>query len=107
MNSTIWSTLSIFVQYLGRTNKCRIDKTAKGWYLEYIDPEREKRREEEAQKKVPTILVRAHCSGALARGGDRRSVAILFYLPGVVSIKKAMLPPVRVQVVDAENDEEI
>lgn len=37
MNSTIWVTLSNFVQYLGRTNQCKIDKTPKGWYLEYID----------------------------------------------------------------------
>jgi len=52
MNATIWNTLSIFVQYIGRTGKCKIDKTAKGWYLEYIDPEREKRREEDANKKL-------------------------------------------------------
>eukprot|EP00928_Gymnodinium_smaydae_P036725 TRINITY_DN25624_c0_g6_i1.p1 TRINITY_DN25624_c0_g6~~TRINITY_DN25624_c0_g6_i1.p1 ORF type:complete len:471 (+),score=89.39 TRINITY_DN25624_c0_g6_i1:79-1413(+) len=37
MNSTIWVTLSNFVQYLGRTNQCKIDKTPKGWYLEYLD----------------------------------------------------------------------
>mmetsp|Transcript_90978 Transcript_90978/g.257003 ORF Transcript_90978/g.257003 Transcript_90978/m.257003 type:complete len:440 (+) Transcript_90978:127-1446(+) len=37
MNSTIWVTLSNFVQYLGRTQQCKIDKTPKGWYLEYID----------------------------------------------------------------------
>eukprot|EP00929_Paragymnodinium_shiwhaense_P044038 TRINITY_DN22596_c0_g1_i1.p1 TRINITY_DN22596_c0_g1~~TRINITY_DN22596_c0_g1_i1.p1 ORF type:complete len:415 (+),score=161.14 TRINITY_DN22596_c0_g1_i1:134-1378(+) len=37
MNSTIWVTLSNFVQYLGRTGQCKIDKTPKGWYLEYID----------------------------------------------------------------------
>lgn len=37
MNSTIWVTLSNFVQYLARTNQCKIDKTAKGWYLQYID----------------------------------------------------------------------
>jgi len=37
MNSTIWVTLSNFVQYLGRTNQCKIDKTPKGWYLQYVD----------------------------------------------------------------------
>jgi DNA/RNA-binding protein KIN17 len=41
MNATCWVTLSGFVQYLGRTGKCRIEETPKGWYLEYIehDPE--------------------------------------------------------------------
>jgi len=37
MNSTIWVTLSNFVQYLGRTNQCKIEKTPKGWYISYID----------------------------------------------------------------------
>jgi len=37
MNSTIWVTLSNFVQYLGRTNQCTIDKTPKGWYIQYVD----------------------------------------------------------------------
>lgn len=37
MNSTIWVTLSNFVQYLGRTNQCKIDKTPKGWYLVWVD----------------------------------------------------------------------
>lgn len=37
MNSTIWVTLSNFVQYLGRTNQCKIEKTPKGWYICYID----------------------------------------------------------------------
>jgi len=37
MNSTIWVTLSNFVQYLGRTQQCKIDKTPKGWYIEYLD----------------------------------------------------------------------
>jgi len=37
MNSTIWVTLSNFVQYLGRTNQCKVDRTPKGWYLQYVD----------------------------------------------------------------------
>ncbi|CAK9050961.1 KIN17-like protein [Durusdinium trenchii] len=37
MNSTIWVTLSNFVQYLGRTNQCTIDKTPKGWYIQFVD----------------------------------------------------------------------
>eukprot|EP00546_Thalassionema_frauenfeldii_P017275 CAMPEP_0178899296 /NCGR_PEP_ID=MMETSP0786-20121207/2816_1 /TAXON_ID=186022 /ORGANISM="Thalassionema frauenfeldii, Strain CCMP 1798" /LENGTH=245 /DNA_ID=CAMNT_0020570127 /DNA_START=125 /DNA_END=859 /DNA_ORIENTATION=- len=37
MNSTKWATLSIFVQYLGRTGKCVVDETERGWYVQYIE----------------------------------------------------------------------
>merc|ERR1719355_456626 len=52
MNSTIWVTLSNFVQYLGRTNQCIIDKTPKGWYIQYIDnsPEARQRAKEKAEQ---------------------------------------------------------
>jgi len=57
MNSTIWVTLSGFVQYLGRTNQCKVEKTQKGWYVEYIDNSPEaKKREEESQKRVKADL---------------------------------------------------
>jgi len=51
MNSTIWVTLSNFVQYLGRTNQCTIDKTPKGWYLQYVDnsPETLLRKQQEGE----------------------------------------------------------
>ncbi|CDJ27244.1 uncharacterized protein EMH_0083570 [Eimeria mitis] len=51
MNSTIWVTLSEFVQYLGATNKCKIEHTPKGWYVEYIDHEELKKKEEEAKRR--------------------------------------------------------
>jgi hypothetical protein len=37
MNSTIWTTLSGFVQYLGRTNKAVVEETPKGWFITYIN----------------------------------------------------------------------
>jgi DNA/RNA-binding protein KIN17 len=37
MNATKWPTLSIFVQYLGRTGKCMVEETERGWYLSYIE----------------------------------------------------------------------
>lgn len=53
MNSTIWVTLSEFVQYLGATEKCKIEHTAKGWYVEYIDHEElAKKKEEEKKRKI-------------------------------------------------------
>mmetsp|Transcript_96 Transcript_96/g.196 ORF Transcript_96/g.196 Transcript_96/m.196 type:complete len:408 (+) Transcript_96:50-1273(+) len=50
MNSTIWVTLSNFVQYLGRTNQCTIDKTPKGWYIQFVDNSPEARMRAAAAK---------------------------------------------------------
>ncbi len=33
MNATKWTTLTGFVQYLGRTGKCVVDETPKGLFL--------------------------------------------------------------------------
>lgn len=41
MNSTQWATLTDFVKYLGRTGKCKVDETAKGWFITFIDREPE------------------------------------------------------------------
>ena len=47
MNSTIWPTLTDFVKYLGRTGKCVIDETERGWFIAWInrDPALIKRQE--------------------------------------------------------------
>jgi len=37
MNSTVWESLAGFVQHLGRTGQCIVDKTEKGWYIKYVD----------------------------------------------------------------------
>lgn len=52
MNATIWVTLSNFVQYLGRTNQCTIDKTPKGWYIQYVDNTPEARMRAAAQQAL-------------------------------------------------------
>lgn len=54
MNSTIWVTLSNFVQYLGRTSQCTIDKTPKGWYITYVDNTPEARMRAEAAASLET-----------------------------------------------------
>ena len=33
LNSTKWSTLTTFLEYLGEHNKCQVAKTEKGWEL--------------------------------------------------------------------------
>ncbi|KAK0404757.1 hypothetical protein QR680_017611 [Steinernema hermaphroditum] len=50
MNATRWHTLSGFVQYLGRTEKCKIDQNEKGWHISYIDKEDEVRKQELVEK---------------------------------------------------------
>lgn len=37
MNATRWVTLTGFVKWLGRTGKCVVDETEKGWFVSYID----------------------------------------------------------------------
>ncbi|OQR82107.1 hypothetical protein THRCLA_11129 [Thraustotheca clavata] len=52
MNATRWTTLSGFVQYLGKTGKCIVDETEKGWYIQYIDKDPQARaRNEELKRK--------------------------------------------------------
>ncbi|KAK8964042.1 hypothetical protein KSP40_PGU017769 [Platanthera guangdongensis] len=41
MNSTEWATLTEFVNYLGRTGKCKVEETPKGWFITYIDRDSE------------------------------------------------------------------
>lgn len=41
MNSTEWATLTEFVKYLGRTGKCKVEETPKGWFITYIDRDSE------------------------------------------------------------------
>ena len=36
MNSTKWLTLTEFVKYLGRTGKCKVDETPKGWFIRLV-----------------------------------------------------------------------
>ena len=51
MNATIWETLTDFVMYLGRTGKCQVDETERGWYIMYIDRDPETLRKLEARAK--------------------------------------------------------
>jgi DNA/RNA-binding protein KIN17 len=37
MNATHWATLSDFVQYLGKTGKCVVNETERGWMISYIE----------------------------------------------------------------------
>lgn len=43
MNSTIWETLTDFVQYLGRTGKATVEQGQRGWFVTFIETDPVKR----------------------------------------------------------------
>ena len=53
MNSTIWTTLSEFVKMLGRESYCKVEESALGWDVQYIDrdPKTLSRAEEDKKRK--------------------------------------------------------
>lgn len=51
MNGTRWVTLTGFVKWLGRTEKCIIDETEKGWFITYIEKDAETIAKEERKNK--------------------------------------------------------
>lgn len=53
MNSTIWTTFAEFVKMLGRESYCRVEETAHGFDIEYIDrdPKALARAEEDKKRK--------------------------------------------------------
>ncbi|XP_024981109.1 KIN17-like protein [Cynara cardunculus var. scolymus] len=51
MNSTQWATLTEFVKHLGKTGKCKVDETPKGWFITYIDRDSESLFKEKMKKK--------------------------------------------------------
>eukprot|EP00563_Minutocellus_polymorphus_P010725 CAMPEP_0181062894 /NCGR_PEP_ID=MMETSP1070-20121207/23327_1 /TAXON_ID=265543 /ORGANISM="Minutocellus polymorphus, Strain NH13" /LENGTH=527 /DNA_ID=CAMNT_0023143005 /DNA_START=208 /DNA_END=1791 /DNA_ORIENTATION=+ len=83
MNSTKWATLTDFVQYIGKTGKCVVEETERGWYVTYIerDPallarqeahrrrvESERAEEEKAAKRMERQRVEAAKAVAVAGG---------------------------------------
>ncbi|KAL4290598.1 hypothetical protein GQ457_14G023820 [Hibiscus cannabinus] len=51
MNSTQWETLTEFVKYLGRTGKCKVEETPKGWFISYINTDSEMLLKEKMKNK--------------------------------------------------------
>lgn len=52
MNATRWLSLTGFVKWLGKTGKCTVDETEKGWFITWIDndPETLAMKEKKAKK---------------------------------------------------------
>jgi DNA/RNA-binding protein KIN17 len=58
MNSTRWVTLTEFVKHLGRTGKCKVDETPKGWFVTFIDREPETTWENFTKKRPRAVLAK-------------------------------------------------
>ena len=55
MNATKWLSLTSFVAYLGRTGKCKVEETDKGWFIALIHPKDDrdaKRKRKEADDEA-------------------------------------------------------
>ena len=57
MNATMWTTLTDFVKYLGRTGKCVVDETERGWFIRYksTDPRVVRVREAAARRSKAAL----------------------------------------------------
>ena len=55
MNATRWETLSGFVQYLGKSGQCIVDRQEKGWYITWIDRDPETIARQEALAKKDKV----------------------------------------------------
>lgn len=106
MNGTYWSSLSGFVQYLGKTGKCHIQETERGWYITYINRDVDKmQREEEQQKRQAAelqaeaelqrriLLQRKEAAKALDRAGIETSSATAMETDRDTKIAVALVPP--------------
>lgn len=51
MNSTIWTTLTEFIHYLSNTNKCIVENSDRGWYIQYIDHDSKKKTSSDSKDK--------------------------------------------------------
>jgi DNA/RNA-binding protein KIN17 len=104
MNATHWTTLTDFVQYLGKTGKCVVEETERGWDVSYIERdvstlarnEALQRRElsEKAAEEAQTqrmVIQRIEAAKALDRaGGTLHTEATAIEKTGDKPIKVAL-----------------
>jgi DNA/RNA-binding protein KIN17 len=104
MNATHWVTLTDFVQYLGKTGKCIVEETERGWYISYIERDAsilarqealEKRLQSEQQAEQVQAERMEHQRVEAAKALDRAG--------GTVHLEATKLE----RVVDEENGEEL
>ena len=75
MNSTKWSTLSDFVQYLGKKGLVIVEETERGWYVTYIERDPALLARQEALKKKTEADAREEKNAAERREMLRKEAA--------------------------------
>ncbi|KAM3574770.1 hypothetical protein VYU27_003299 [Nannochloropsis oceanica] len=82
MNATKWDALTTFIKYLGKKGLCLVDETEKGWFVQWIDREYLKRREEiekarkeevEEEVRLQRLMAARAAAAAAATGGERKA----------------------------------
>ncbi|KAK1352924.1 DNA/RNA-binding protein Kin17, conserved region [Heracleum sosnowskyi] len=56
MNATKWATLTEFVMYLGRNGKCKVEETEKGWFVTWVDRDRERNFREKRKRSRMDVV---------------------------------------------------
>ncbi|EFH39009.1 hypothetical protein ARALYDRAFT_497310 [Arabidopsis lyrata subsp. lyrata] len=81
MNSTEWATLTEFIKYLGKTGKCKVEETPKGWFITYIDrdsetlfKERLKNKKREIQKQIERAAEKLNAGGGEGESSGKEVV---------------------------------
>lgn len=87
MNATKWLTLTEFVKHLGKTGKCRVDETPKGWFISLIqtDPmaelsterrlKRDRAEREEEERHQRALQAQIERAAEFAEPGDEAEEA--------------------------------
>jgi DNA/RNA-binding protein KIN17 len=81
MNATMWLTLTAYVKWLGRSGKCVVDETEKGWFITYIDrdpetiaaqekKEKKDKMDKDDQERMMDFIDKQVCSGKLNETRD-------------------------------------
>lgn len=101
MNATIWASLSDFCKYLGKTGKCVVEETERGWFITYIERDvaklqreealqRRLQAEREAEKATQELVDRQRREQAELAGAKREEVTKLERGDGDEVIKVAL-----------------
>jgi len=106
MNATAWTSLTQFVQHLGKTGKCKVEETEKGWYISWIDRDpkalarqaardkraQEDRNDEDLQRREIKRMVRAARLRAEREGKCAEDAPKAFVRDGDEPVRIGALP---------------
>ena len=93
MNATIWATLKDFCQYLGKTGKCRVEETERGWYITYINRDVDQiLRQQQAEQRIQAEL-EAEAEFQKRLEGRKKEASLALEKAGFQQLKATALQP--------------